>query len=144
MSFKKILVAVDGSAIAARAVDVAAELADELQAHAALVYAIDPALLAPGVDIAPPQYEMTATQEGDTLLADARAMFPPAMSVQRFIVQGPPGAEIVKTANEWRADLIVLGSHGRSGIARAFVGSVAEAVMRHAACPVLVVRGARA
>ncbi len=140
MSFKKILIAVDGSAIAARALDVAADLASDLRAHAALVHAVDPDLFGRGVDIAPPEFEMTAQQEGRALLADARATFSCEVSVQQFIVQGSPGAEIVKTANEWGADLIAIGSHGRSGIGRAFVGSVAEFVMRHAPCPVLVVR----
>ena len=41
----------------------------------------------------------------------------------------------------WAADLIVLGTHGRSGVARAVLGSTAEAVVRHAPCPVVVVRG---
>ncbi|MGE5112215.1 MAG: universal stress protein [Acidobacteriaceae bacterium] len=48
---------------------------------------------------------------------------------------------MVKAANEWPADLIVIGSHGRGGVERLLLGSVAESVTRHAACPVLVVRG---
>lgn len=46
----------------------------------------------------------------------------------------------VNAAKEWPADLIVIGSHGRGGVKRALLGSVAEGVMRHAPCPVLVVR----
>jgi len=46
----------------------------------------------------------------------------------------------VKTAHEWPADLIVTGSHGRHGLGRVLLGSVAEAAIRHAPCSVLVVR----
>jgi universal stress protein A len=53
---------------------------------------------------------------------------------------GKPAAEIVNAAKEWPADVIVIGSHGRAGVTRVLLGSVAEAVMRHAPCPVLVVR----
>lgn len=60
-----------------------------------------------------------------------------------FIDEGTPYAEIVKRAESWRADIIVVGSHGRSGLARVF-GSVAQRVVRHADCAVLVARGARA
>jgi nucleotide-binding universal stress UspA family protein len=57
-----------------------------------------------------------------------------------FIHVGKTATEIVKAAKDWSADLIVIGSHGRGGVDRLLLGSVAEAVMRHAACPVLVVR----
>jgi nucleotide-binding universal stress UspA family protein len=57
-----------------------------------------------------------------------------------FVDRGTPYAEIVRRAEAWRADLIVVGSHGRSGIARALLGSVAERVVRHAHCSVLVAR----
>ena len=54
--------------------------------------------------------------------------------------QGDAAREIVRAAAETKADLIVLGTHGRSGLARVLMGSVAEAVMRKAPCPVLTVR----
>ena len=47
---------------------------------------------------------------------------------------------ILQAASEWGADLIVIGSHGRDGLTRALLGSVAEGVMRQAPCPVLVVK----
>lgn len=53
---------------------------------------------------------------------------------------GDPGHEIVDFANEINADLIVMPSHGRSGIRRILLGSVAERVMRHAECPVMIIR----
>jgi len=53
---------------------------------------------------------------------------------------GKSASEIIRTAKEWPADIIVIGSHGRHGIQRALLENVAEAVMRHAPCPVLVIR----
>jgi nucleotide-binding universal stress UspA family protein len=63
--------------------------------------------------------------------------------VERFFEIGAPYAEIVRRAEAWRADLIVVGSHGKTGLSRALLGSVAEHVVRVAHCPVLVSRPAR-
>jgi nucleotide-binding universal stress UspA family protein len=58
----------------------------------------------------------------------------------RSVVAGPPFVEIVRYAREHAMDLIVVGSHGRSGLAHVLMGSVAERVVRKAGCPVLTVR----
>ncbi|ETX07011.1 MAG: hypothetical protein ETSY2_13710 [Candidatus Entotheonella gemina] len=56
------------------------------------------------------------------------------------VASGDPADAIVHVAKEHHADLIVMGTHGRTGLAHAFLGSVAEKVVRHASCPVLVAR----
>ena len=56
-------------------------------------------------------------------------------------MEGNVSRKIVTSADEWKADLIVMGSHGRTGIALAFLGSTAESVVRHSRIPVLTVRG---
>lgn len=56
------------------------------------------------------------------------------------IAEGDARARILEIADEWGADLIVLGSHGRKGLNRALIGSVSEAVARHARCSVEIVR----
>ena len=141
MSFRKILVAVDESAFAARAADVGFELARSLGAEVAFIHVIDPSLVsAPESGIPAGEIIALAEQDGRRLLAAfsrrASAQPPPL----EFIHVGKPATEIVKAAKDWPADLIVIGSHGRGGVERLLLGSVAEAVMRHAACPVLVVR----
>jgi universal stress protein A len=60
------------------------------------------------------------------------------------VVIGAPSHTIVEIANDMDADLIVMGTHGRTGISHLFIGSVAERVVRHAACPVLVVGNRKA
>jgi len=62
------------------------------------------------------------------------------LNVEEVIVHGDAAAEIVRVANEQKVDLIVVSSHGRTGLGRMIFGSTAEAVVRHAGCPVLVVK----
>jgi nucleotide-binding universal stress UspA family protein len=144
MSFRKILIAVDESAFAARAADVGFELARSLGAQVALIHAVDPSVVAYAPEGGVPASELVnlAQQDGRRLLAAfaQRASLQPAPL--EFIHVGKSASEIVKAAKDWPADLIVIGSHGRGGVNRLLLGSVAEAVMRHAACPVLIVRSA--
>jgi nucleotide-binding universal stress UspA family protein len=60
--------------------------------------------------------------------------------IETLAVWGNPSTEICRIAQEYRSDLIVMGTHGRTGLARLFMGSVAEHVVRSAPCAVLVVR----
>ena len=62
------------------------------------------------------------------------------LDVEEVIVHGDAAAEIVRVAAEHEVDLIVVSSHGRTGLGRILFGSTAEAVVRHASCPVLVVK----
>jgi nucleotide-binding universal stress UspA family protein len=61
---------------------------------------------------------------------------------ESLLLQGLPAEQIVRAARSKRADLVVLGTHGRSGLPRLVLGSVAERVIGLARCPVLTVRGA--
>jgi nucleotide-binding universal stress UspA family protein len=64
----------------------------------------------------------------------------PAVAVEHRLELGDPAAEILRAARECSCDLIVMGTHGRGGLGRLLMGSVAEAVVRQAPCPVLTVR----
>ena len=72
--------------------------------------------------------------------ASARRLREAGRRVSALVVHGSPATELMRTAEEVQADLIVLGTHGRSGISRAVYGSVTRNVMIHAACSVLIVR----
>jgi universal stress protein A len=64
----------------------------------------------------------------------------PAVPFTHRLTMGDPAAEIVRIAGDENAEMIVLGTHGRTGITRLLMGSVAEAIVRRAPCPVLVYR----
>lgn len=143
MAFQKILITVDDDPLAAHAAEVGVGLARSLNAEIALIHAMDPSLIySPEAGAVVDEISQHAQQDAARIMADFRARLPSGTSALQFIRQGRPGQEIVRAAKEWPADLIVIGSHGRRGISRAVLGSVAEEVMRHAPCPVLVVRRA--
>lgn len=140
MAFEKILFAVDREPVAAHAAKVGADIARTLGADVALIHVVDTT-----IDIGPEAWTNTellgvAELQGGNLLADYRQKLALPEQAVAFVVAGSPPDEIVKAAKDWPADLIVIGSHGRTGVQRALLGSVAEAVTRHAPCPVLVVR----
>jgi nucleotide-binding universal stress UspA family protein len=94
-----------------------------------------------GVD---PEFEMVwkAVQEqGEDLVMKAAAKLRAAgLNVSTLLKEGDPKSQIIDAAEEDRADLIVLGSHGRKGLKRFLIGSVSDAVVRHAHCSVEIVR----
>ena len=139
MSFKRILIAVDNEPVAAHAADIGMELSRELNAETALVYVIAIDYMG-DTGISSEQLIALAEQEGKQVLNDFSQRLAPKSGALTFLLRGVPGAEIVKAAREWPAELIVIGSHGRSGMQRALLGSVAEAIMRHVPSPGLVVR----
>ena len=63
------------------------------------------------------------------------------MSVRFLVWEGEPGTAIVEAAIAESADLVVVGTHGRSRVGRLVLGSVSDHVVRHAPCPILIVRG---
>jgi nucleotide-binding universal stress UspA family protein len=66
----------------------------------------------------------------------------PAVHVEHRLKEGAPATEILRTARALECDLIVMGTHGRTGVGRLLMGSVAEEVLRKAPCPVLTVKTA--
>jgi len=141
MDFQRILIALDDSPPAAHAADVGIELGRALGAELALIHAVDPAVgYAPDAGIPAAELVAMAERDGKGLLASFRARATLQAPPHEFVTLGKPAEVIVNAAKEWRADLIVIASHGRGGMTRLLLGSVAEGVMRHAPCPVLVVR----
>ena len=139
--FRKILIAIDSEPIAAHAADVGAEFARLAGADVAFIHVIDDALVnAADTGIQPDVLAASAKEDARKLIEEFRKRLPQQSSALEFVQIGTPLTEIVNAAKDWPADLIVIGSHGRGGVKRALLGSVAEGVMRHAPCPVLVVR----
>ncbi len=141
MTFRKILVSIDSDPIAAHAADIGADMARLAGAELAFVHVIEPALVnAADTGIQPDVFVASAREAARRMIEDFRKRLPPQTAALDFVQIGNAATEIVNAARDWPADLIVIGSHGRGGLKRALLGSVAEAVMRQAPCPVLVVR----
>jgi nucleotide-binding universal stress UspA family protein len=138
--FKKILVAVDGGAPAARAAATSYALAVELKAKFRLFHAVE----APAKDtrdvIASEKAQEHADRESREIIANLIDTLPHDLRPEGLWRMGDAANEILRAASEWSADLLVIGSHGRDGVMRVILGSVAEKVMRHATCPVLVIK----
>jgi nucleotide-binding universal stress UspA family protein len=141
MSFKKVLIAIDSEPVAVRAAETGVGLALSLGAEVAFIHVMDVSLVYPG-DTGPSPNELISAAKLDAKrqVAAIRQRLPLQSSVLEFFRVGTPSDEIVKAAEEWSADLLVIGSHGRGGTQRALLGSVAENVMRHTPCPLVVVR----
>ena len=147
MAFKKILCPVDYSDGSREAMHVAVELARKEQAVLVLVHVWERPIWLTGYERQLPSdvmAELFAAEE--TNLAawkiDARKLGAP--EVRTRFLEGAPWDQIVSAAREDPAiGLIVMGTHGRTGIQRALIGSVAERVVRHAPCAVMVVRPQR-
>jgi universal stress protein A len=135
LRFEKILVPVDFSQTSAKAYAYAAGLCRGTRAALIALYVIPPVHYVETIDLA----EMAREAE-EAARAALTALKPkPAEAIIR---QGVPHDVIVNTAQSLGVDLIVIGTHGHSGLRRLVLGSVAENVVRHAPCPVVTVRSA--
>ncbi|MBK6293052.1 MAG: universal stress protein [Rhodoferax sp.] len=143
--FKHILVPVDGSPTAALAVDKAIGLARAFGSQVTVVFVIDPYPFAGvGTDFSYGQteYLSAATAEANAAVKSARQAFEAAgVPVATSVVEAHAAWRgVVDAATSAQADLIVMGSHGRSGLEKLVLGSVAQHVLSHIHLPVLVVR----
>ncbi|WP_058366364.1 universal stress protein [Haloparvum sedimenti] len=137
---KRILVPVDGSDKSAAALSFAAE--EWPDAELTLLHVINPAEAASTVEGTFPgaveQWYETARERGERIVANAAESVD--REVETRVEVGRPAHTIVEVADDIDAHGIVIGSHGRKGVSRVLLGSVAESVMRNADRPVTVVR----
>jgi len=143
--FKHILVPVDGSETAQLAVDKAINLAKAFESRVTAIFVIDPyPFTGVGTDFAYGQTEYlnAATAEANAAVKSAKERFEQAgVSVDTTVVEAHAAWRgVVQAAKSLQADLIVMGSHGRSGLEKLVLGSVTQAVLSHTHLPVLVVR----
>jgi nucleotide-binding universal stress UspA family protein len=132
--FQRILCGVDFSESSTKALLFAERLAREMNAELILAHAFG----VPASYDAPGQKEPYDPQVRRQL--EQLAPMYPEIRVRRVLHAGPPGEVICWLAEEQQCDLIVVGTHGRTGVAHLLLGSVAEHVVRHAHRPVVVVR----
>jgi nucleotide-binding universal stress UspA family protein len=144
LDWKRILCPVDFSETARAAMETAIELAEKFGAEVVLVHAYPiPGYTFPdGSAVASSRMLQDLADEAARHLEEWRQLAVKG-GAQRVSVEtavGDPAGEIVRIAQDWKADLVVMGTHGRTGIEHALMGSIAERVVRRAKCPVLTVR----
>lgn len=144
MQIKTILFPTDFSQGARAAMDYALSLAGDYQARLILLYVIQDISIAEwyipsslSVTDLVEEMEKSASIEIEKWASETAAK---VKSVEKIVMRGVPFVEIIRTAKEKNVDMIVIGTHGRTGIDHMLFGSTAEKVVRKAPCPVLTVR----
>ncbi len=158
MSFHKILVAIDNSSLSSPVFTAALELAQSNQATLKLLHCIIPETIGPStaptvLDVSMPSMMLgndyqtqqivieQRIEEGQALLKHyAQEAMNRGILTQSEYQVGDAGHQLCAVAQDWDADLVVVGRRGRSGLAEAFLGSVSNYVVHHAHCSVLVIQ----
>lgn len=145
--FKRIVVAIDGSSVAKMALRESIKLAKDQQSALRIVFVVDVVQFNAESPYELAEYEDAVRRDGDRVLKQAAAVARKAgveaetVRLEVQSLQDRIADEIARNAKAWRADLIVIGTHGRRGLSRMFIGSVAESLIRIAPLPVLLIRG---
>jgi universal stress protein A len=143
LQIKSILVPIDFSAPSKKALDYAVPFAEQFGAKLTLLHVVEP--------VATPDFanSFPLMMENDKLMAECKAQLQslvkqeaidPKLVEKTLVRQGRSFHEITDAARTLKADLIIISTHGYTGLKHALLGSTAERVVRHAPCPVLVVR----
>lgn len=150
MAIQKILIAVDDSRYADHAAEFGFEMARLCNAEVGLVNIIEPIIMPAGSDsITGISTEVSMVDESEMVRIQKEAaentvrriqsQYAEKIKITNFTEYGLTADGILKCSAEFGADMIVIGTHGRTGIDRLFMGSIAENVVRHSKVPVLVV-----
>ena len=139
LTIRNILVPTDYSPQATAAFHLASALARDHRASMTVLHVRETPVVAFGEFGAVPPVDLPPR---DALLERLANLEPPdeSIAVEHLLADGAPAEEIVKAATDCGCDLIVMGTHGRTGLGRLLMGSVAEEVMRTAPCPVLTLK----
>ncbi len=140
VQLKKILVPVDFSTCSTKALQYAVPFARQFGAELTLLHVIPPVVVLPTSEV-PPE---GLIQESDTAarnnLEEIRRSLGDDLSSRALLRYGSPAMEILDAAKEMETDLIILSTHGHTGLKHILLGNTAEKVVRRAHCPVLIVR----
>lgn len=137
-AIRRVLLATDLSSASEKAAEEALELARALRAELLVVSVIDPTTRGPGPHVARMDQRRAAREvAAQALVVRGRRA---GVAVEFLVWEGEPGPAIIEAAEAEKADLLVVGTRGRSRVERMVLGSVSDHVVRHAPCPVLIVR----
>ena len=140
MEIQRILIAVDGSEYSLNAAKHGLQLARQLDASAALLFVVDTSKALGNVDagLIAEEELIVLKKEAEQTLDQLNEDYG-SEHVDKLMAAGHPRESILKMADAWEADIIVVGTHGRRGLSRLLEGSVSEYIVRHSKIPVVVV-----
>jgi nucleotide-binding universal stress UspA family protein len=142
----KILIAIDGSDFSQAALQSVIARPWPPDTEVKVLHVVEPPSLLMGREMGgyDPGFEVVwkalREQAKDLVTKAAEKLRAAKFNVSTDLVEGDPKSEIIDIAKEWQADMIVLGSHGRTGLDRFLMGSVSQGVVRHAHCSVEIIR----
>jgi nucleotide-binding universal stress UspA family protein len=150
---KKILIGIDDSKFADHAAEYGFNLAHKLKAEVGLIHIIEPIVAAPvasvdtsigmpfdnASDMVMPELYHIQDERARNMIANTIKKYGADIRITNFSEYGDTADGILKCSKDFNADMIVIGTHSRTGLDRFLMGSVAEHVIRHAEIPVLVV-----
>lgn len=138
---RKILVPVDQSKTSIKAANYAFEVAKQMNASIAFLCVMEINMLEINPDAGefPDEKRLKIKTKFIELIKTLERKHPQLEVEKVFLTEGKVAEQIIKKATEWSADLIIMGSHGRTGLSHLLLGSTAEAVMRHGKIPVFIV-----
>jgi nucleotide-binding universal stress UspA family protein len=144
LKINKILVPIDFSDYSKNSLKYAVSYAKHFNASLTLVFVVEPVIYPPDfsmgqIAIPTPGLEMDK-RASEELIKLAEKEIPSGVPVKKIIKTGKPFVEIIETAAEEDVDLIIIATHGHSGVEHILFGSTAEKVVRKAPCPVLTLR----
>jgi nucleotide-binding universal stress UspA family protein len=148
MSYKRILVPVDGSRTSAKGLEAALQMARQNRGRVLLLHVLEeyPILAAPEAGAAIDSILASMKKAGERTLKAAAAAAAragvPAQTAMHEQITGRVADAVALEARRWKADLVVMGTHGRRGVKRALLGSDAEITARYSRVPVLLVPAA--
>jgi nucleotide-binding universal stress UspA family protein len=136
---KKILIAVDNGPTSEKVASNASLLGKKLNAEIALVSIVDTDFLMTDGGITPKEMADSIKNDYKKIQQMLIEKVFKNNKVWTFVEEGSPSEAILKIAKEWEADIIVLGTHGRTGLSHILMGSVAEKVIRHSTIPLFII-----
>jgi nucleotide-binding universal stress UspA family protein len=153
MKIKKILIGIDDSSFAEHAAEYGFDIAHSYKAHVGLVHIVEPMMMTAtnnsdlvmgttvptGLGVNDVELIKIQSDASETLIDRTIKKFAKGLTVTHFNEFGSTADGIIECGKDFKADLIVIGTHSRTGLDRLLMGSVAEDVVRHSPIPVLVV-----
>ena len=144
----KVLIAIDGSPFSQATLESVTSRPWPANTEFKVLHVVEPPSLLMGREMGAydPEFEAVwkalREQAKEIVAKGAGKLRAAKLNVSEQLIEGDPKSQILDVAKEWKADMIVMGSHGRTGLNRFLMGSVSQGVVNHAHCTVEVVRAA--